>query len=326
MTNSLPIYVHPITNIPLTLSENSLVDPESGQSFPIINGIPRFCPIDNYTNSFGFQWNKYRLTQIDTYSGSRQSTDRFYAETSWDPDDLDHCSVLEVGSGAGRFTEVFLRTTKGTLHSVDYSSAVEANFSTNQSYGSRLQISQASIYELPFADNTFDKIFCLGMLQHTPDFRSSVQALAKKAKPGGEIVVDFYPVKGWYTRIHSKYILRPLLRRLPKPFLLKLITLSTPMMMRAHDFLCSLRLGLLTRFLPITDLRCIPSGLSASQRREWAIMDTFDVFSPAYDNPQRLSTVCDMFSSADCSITYAGPVSLANGFAMVVRATKNHPS
>ena len=40
---------------------------------------------------------------------------------------LSRSSVLEVGSGAGRFTEVFLQSTSGYLHSIDYSNAVEAN-------------------------------------------------------------------------------------------------------------------------------------------------------------------------------------------------------
>ena len=38
---------------------------------------------------------------------------------------------LEVGSGAGRFSEVFLKTTDCLLHSVDYSDAVDVNQNNN---------------------------------------------------------------------------------------------------------------------------------------------------------------------------------------------------
>lgn len=35
----------------------SLRDPATGEIFPVVRGIPRFCAPDNYSESFGFQWN-----------------------------------------------------------------------------------------------------------------------------------------------------------------------------------------------------------------------------------------------------------------------------
>ena len=67
---------------------------------------------------------------------------------------------------------------------------------------------------MPFADDRFDKVLCLGVLQHTPDFEQSVAALVAKTRPGGEIIVDFYPVRGWWTKLHAKYLLRPWTRRM----------------------------------------------------------------------------------------------------------------
>lgn len=315
-------YVHPQQQRPLVLVAAGLQDPVTGELFPVVRGIPRFCPADNYSESFGFQWNQFDRTQLDVHSGADQSQQRFYFETSWDPQEISHCSVLEVGSGAGRFSEVFLRTTTGVLHSVDYSSAVDANRRNNAAYGERLQLAQASIYELPFADNSFDKVFCLGVLQHTPSFSDSVAALIRKARAGGEIVVDFYPIKGWYTKLHSKYLLRPFTKPLPKPLLLKLIRLNIRWMLALFDLLCALRLGALTRFIPITDVRGFPRSLSPSQRREWAVMDTFDAFSPEYDNPQRVGDVARMFSSRGCEVTHAGLVTYPVGSSMVIRAIK----
>ena len=299
-----------------------LPDCVSTAQYQVIRGIPRFCPADNYSESFGFQWNHFDRTQLDVHSGADQSQQRFYSETGWDPQELSNCSVLEVGSGAGRFSEVFLRTTTGVLHSVDYSSAVDANRRNNAAYGERLQLAQASIYELPFADNSFDKVFCLGVLQHTPSFSDSVAALISKARLCGEIVVDFYPIKGWYTKLHSKYLLRPLTKRLPKPLLLKWIRLNIRWMLALFDLLCALRLGALTRFIPITDVSGFPSSLSPAQRREWAVMDTFDAFSPEFDNPQRVQDVARMFSSRGCEVTHAGLVHYTGGSGMVVRAIK----
>ena len=178
----------------------------------------------------------------------------------------------------------FLKITNGILHSIDYSNAVEANYKNNIELSSRLELAQASIHEMPFSDNTFDKVFCFGVLQHTPSFDKSIDALVKKAKIGGEIVIDFYPIKGWYTMVHSKYILRPLTKKLSHKFLYKLISTNINWMMRLFDLLCLINLKILTRFIPITDLSQFPQNLTFSQRKKWAIMDTFDMFSPEFDN------------------------------------------
>jgi SAM-dependent methyltransferase len=316
-------YVNPKTQVALLACEQGLFDPETGIIFPIICGVPRFCGVDNYSKSFGFQWNQFDRTQLDRTSDATQSEDRFYTTTGWNPMSLSQCSMLEVGSGAGRFSEVFLRTTNGVLHSIDYSSAVDANMRNNATFSARFRLSQASIYEMPFADNSFDKVFCLGVLQHTPSFADSVAALVRKVRTGGEIVVDFYPIKGWYTKIHAKYFFRPITKRLPKVILLRLIRFNIGWMIIIFDILCAIRLSVLTRFLPVTDLRNFPPNLSARQRQEWAILDTFDGLSPEFDNPQRLKCVVQMFIKNGCRITYAGNVKYKTGSSTVVRAIKH---
>ena len=321
MTDFIP-FVNPKTYSPLIKVSDFYRDPKSNECFPIVNGIPRFANQSNYSSSFGFQWNKFQRTQLDSFSGSSISFERFYASTAWKQDVLSRSSVLEVGSGAGRFTEVFLQSTSGYLHSIDYSNAVEANLYNNAQYSNRLSLSQSSIYDLPFADNSFDFVFCLGVLQHTPSFQRSVSCLVAKAKVGGQIVVDFYPVKSWLTKLHSKYILRPVIRLLPHRLLLRIIRFNIIWMLPLFDALVFLNLGFLSRFLPITDIRCFPDGLSPKLRREWAVMDTFDAFSPQFDNPQRVCDVATFFRNSGCRIDFAGYVSFNGGSSPVVRATK----
>lgn len=315
-------YSHPTIFSTLVSDGERLIEPQTGEVFPIVLGIPRFCEADNYSASFGFQWNLFDRTQLDLHSGSDHSEQRFYGETGWDPSELSDQTVLEVGSGAGRFTEVFLRTTKGLLHSIDYSNAVEANLRNNSIYRDRVQLAQASIYDIPYPNNSFNRVFCLGVLQHTPSFDDSVSALISKTKVGGEIVVDFYPINGWYTKIHSKYIFRPLTKRLPKSLLLRFICFNIYWMIFVFDMLCFLQLGFLTRFIPITDLRGFPKGLSPYQRREWAIMDTFDGLSPEFDNPQRVEDVVRMFRRRGCEVTFSGLATYSAGCSTVVRAIK----
>lgn len=313
-----------------------LIDPRTGTAlpldradnpnYPVIGGIPRFCDPSNYTDNFGLQWNRFSDIQLDRDEGSQQSATRFFTETAWPPEDLAGIDLLEVGSGAGRFSRVVLEHTKANLWSVDFSTAVDANLKNNGKLGAgRFHLFQASIYEMPFADNSFDKVFCLGVLQHTPDFEASIKALIAKARPGGEIVVDFYPIKGFWTKIHAKYLLRPITKRLSHERLLSLIDRHADRLIALSRWLTSRKLNVLNRFVPVCDIHgTLPKELSSRELREWVVLDTFDAFSPTYDNPQRIRTVADMFRRHGATVTFAdfvqnGPKSEA----AVVRAIKN---
>lgn len=316
--------INPATGLQLRSSGSDLVD-TAGHAIPVVGGIPRFCDPANYTQNFGLQWNKFAATQLDrSKAGLALSEERFFRETGWSAEELAGRDLLEVGSGAGRFSRVVLERTEARLWSIDYSTAVEANLANNAALaGDRLRLFQASIYEMPFPDGSFDKVFCLGVLQHTPSFEDSVRALVAKAKPGGEIVVDFYPVRGWWTKLNAKYLLRPISRRMSHDRLLRLIDQNVDWLMAAHRRLTRWRLGALTRFLPIADLRYIlPDGLAPDVAREWAVLDTFDMFSPEYDNPQRVADVAEMFRRAGATVSFAGFVEVGGASAAVVRAVK----
>ena len=317
--------INPHNKFPLYLEGDNLVD-FKGNSFPIVKGVARIAEIENYTESFGVQWNKFDKTQLDRESdGLDLSRKRFFAETHWSQDDLFEKDILEVGSGAGRFSKVVLEQTNATLYSVDYSDAVTVNFKNNgQIAPGRFHLFQASIYKLPFPDSSFDKVFCFGVLQHTPDFDASIKALIDMAKPGGEIAVDFYPIKGWWTKVNAKYILRPITKRMSHDRLFSLIEANADWLIKAHFLLHRLGVGFLTRFLPVCNVsESFPAILTKSELREWTILDTFDQYSPEHDHPQRITDVARMFERYGASVTFSGFEEVSSGrFAAVVRGVK----
>jgi len=291
--------------------------------FPRVRGVYRFVGSENYTGNFGYQWNKFPKTQVDRFQkSSTQSYERFFAATGWNKTDLVGQNILEVGSGAGRFSQIVLQHTQANLYSVDYSDAVDANFANNAP-NDRLRLFQASVYELPFAPAQFDKVFCFGVLQHTPDVKRSVECLAKMVKPGGELIVDFYPVKGWYTYVHAKYLLRPFTKRLSNEKLLSLIERNADRLIRWSGFLDKIGLGILNRFLPVCDIKStMPSGLDKQELKEWVILDTFDMFSPAYDQPQKLKTVVQWLNDLKFKEVKGEVVRFGNNAVTVVKGQR----
>jgi SAM-dependent methyltransferase len=314
--------IHPFRRNPLVLAAEGLYE-QSRLIFPRKNGAYRIVPDADYTESFGYQWNKFAATQIDRSSQLDISRERFFAETGWNREDLSGKNILEVGSGAGRFTQVILDHTPANVYSVDYSNAVEANYRNNGPC-ERLHLFQASIYELPFAPAQFDKVVCLGVLQHTPDVERSVQALINMVKPGGELVVDFYGVNGWWTKLQAKYVFRPLTRRLSHQRLMEWIDRHMDKLIALSRFFNSIGIGrFVNRFLPLCDIEgTLPRGLTYAQLREWCVLDTFDMFSPAYDQPQRINTVAGWFSKYGMTEVNGRKVSYGHSVASVVSGIK----
>jgi len=314
--------VNPLSGNLLTSTNEGLLD-NSKLVFPLKLGAYRIVQDDNYTENFGFQWNKFVGTQVDKESHLNISKDRFFAETGWDKEDLSGKNILEVGSGAGRFSQIILDYTKGNLYSVDYSNAVEANFKNNGPH-ERLHLFQASIYEMPFAKAQFDKVICIGVLQHTPDVEKSVKSLIDMVKPGGELLVDFYPITGWWTKVHAKYLLRPFTKKMSHEKLIKKIERNIDWMIKTTQFFTRIGVGrLFNRFIPICDIDgTLPRNLPYQQLRELCVLDTFDMFSPQYDQPQKIKTVVNWFNKYGMQQVWGGFITYQNCKAAVVKGVK----
>lgn len=281
------------------LTDNGFCNEAENIIFPIKNNVYKLVQSENYTSNFGFQWKKFKKTQLDKFSGLTFSHDRFFAVTNWNKENLEGKNILEAGSGAGRFSQIILDYTKANLFTLDYSEAVEANAENNQNFN-RANYFQASIFEMPFAKNSFDKVFCFGVLQHTGNPQQAIQCLVDMAKPGTEIVVDFYPYKGWYTKINAKYLLRPFTKKMDSVTLLNLIRKNVGWLIKFYNLLNSNPITRpFKRFVPICDISdTLPPTLSKEELIEWVVLDTFDMFSPAYDEPLKINQVVNYFKNA----------------------------
>ena len=272
--------------------DSRLVCATCGATYPVVNGVARFVQREHYAESFGLQWNVHRKTQLDSYTGLPLSRNRLFHVSGW-PGDLRGQTILEAGSGAGRFTEVLVSTAAQVL-SFDLSTAVEANYANN-GHHDNLLIFQADMNEIPVRPQSVDKVICLGVLQHTPDPAAAFRKLTEYVRPGGELVVDVYAAR-LRSLISWKYALRPLTRRTDRRRLYRIVAAVTPPLVPLSAWLYRVAGRVGARLLPIVQYEHL--GLSTALNREWAVLDTFDMYAPAHDHPQTLSTVRRWYEQA----------------------------
>lgn len=273
--------------------EGILTTASGGRRYPVKSGIPRFVPAANYADSFGYQWNKYARIQLDSANGSSSSRDRFYSITEWDSRDLLGAKVLDVGCGAGRFAEIALAA-GANVTAIDMSGAVDA-CKTNLSGHRNLNVVQASIYELPFRDESFDYVYSIGVIQHTPDPERAVKEICKLVRPGGQVGLWIYDRnwKSYVGTIAFKYLLRPVTRNMSRDqverFSNFLEMLCWPINRQVRSWGAAGKF--IMRMLPVSCFYLQGVPLSDADFREWVRLDTFDMYSPAHDHPQKYRTV-----------------------------------
>jgi SAM-dependent methyltransferase len=263
---------------------------------PVVRSLPRFVPSESYASSFGFQWNRFDRLQVDSVMHNNLSRDRFCATTGWQSR-LSGERILEAGCGTGRFTELALET-GAEVFSFDLSTAVEAAWRNNH-HKPLVNFFQASIYEIPLRKGAFDKIFCMGVLQHCPYVEGAFRSMLPFLRPGGEIVIDVYEKStGWPP---LKYLIRPFLRPLGTEGIYRLLSWIIPPAFELKSAMHRIpfvgpQIG---RLIPIGPVSHAPRlNYTDEELKQVKILSALDMLSPVYDQPQRMKDVRRWFDEA----------------------------
>lgn len=274
----LPILCDPGTGESLKYEEGQFIS--SNSRFPIIDGVPRFVPGDRYAGSFSFEWNTHSNTQLDCFRKDRSSEEQFVKKTGLVERDLLGKLVLDAGVGAGRYTDVVSRWGADVV-GVDLSYAVMA---AHQNFSERANvwIAQADIGNLPFKRESFDVIFSIGVLHHTPDTRRYFEKLIPLLRPGGTIAIWVYPREGDYI-VRNEWI--PFTNKIPPRMFYAWCRWFVPW---AQSRLNGPLGGMTRRIFPFST-----QGLGL----ENDILDTFDGYSPKYHGIHSPEEVEEWFQS-----------------------------
>jgi SAM-dependent methyltransferase len=257
------------------------------REFPVLRAVPRFVEAEGYADSFGYQWQKYAKTQLD-HAGRNLSELDFRRKTGLRAEDLKGRLVLDVGCGMGRFAEVATRWGARVV-GIDLSAAAEvaARNLANRDFAAL----QADVFALPFALESFDCIYSVGVLHHTPDCAQAFKALPQYLKPGGKIAVWLYSGYNRWYRFSDLY--RKFTHRMSGRSLHAILRVAVPSLYWTDRTLCVIPVfgrplaGLIHHVFPI----------NRNSNPEMRMLNTFDWYSPKYQSKHTYEEVFRWFES-----------------------------
>ncbi len=249
-------------------------------------------------SAFGFEWNRYKvtspeedlltlafLTGIDPNLYHPLEFDDVFAQTpsKSDVEDIDTSflegkRVLEVGCGMGKYVRS-VADHGGIAVGLDLSHSLDR---ARREHGSRddLHLVRGNILEHPFKERSFDFVYSVGVLHHTPDCSRAFQNSATLVRDGGHLAVWLYPTERMSTRyarlVHfvQDSLMRPVTSRMPHAALYRLCRLLGRWTFKRDEAARSGRHGL-ARFYALFAVGAHPDP-------EIAAFLNFDWYSPPY--------------------------------------------
>lgn len=300
-------YIDPKSQDVLVKTSEGLVNPRTGAMVaPQVGGIPRFVNlVQNYAESFGYQWKKWHSIRSSLRNQGYNLKDVILERTHFPEFDLSGKTLLECGMGGGDDTEVLLSLPLAEVHSFDLSTSIER--AAQYLHDPRLRIFQASIYDIPYPDYSFDIVYCHRVLQHTPNPTKALRKICAKVKPGGLLFAHAYK-RSWRHMSEWRYKYRWLTKRLPWQIIERYVEFCGPVLHRLNRFMYR---HYITRiiaynFIPFYYLPVHGEGGKTSESSviELEKQITFDALTPWHDHPMRSAEFRQIIESAGFEILH----------------------
>jgi ubiquinone/menaquinone biosynthesis C-methylase UbiE len=137
---------------------------------------------------FGNEWHSFDQSALSS-DERQQHFDAYFAVFPWDS--LPAGAVgFDAGCGTGRWALLAARRV-GQLHCVDPSSAIEVA-RRNLAHQPNCVLHQASVADMPFADESMDFGYSLGVLHHIPSTERGIVDCVRKLKRGAPLLLYLY--------------------------------------------------------------------------------------------------------------------------------------
>ena len=244
-------------------------------------------------DSFGYEWTTFDAIQPEDEVFWR----RYFADVPLP--ELQGKVALDAGCGKGRFSH-FTAEHVGALVALDGSAAVHAA-ARNLSPRPNVVVVKSDIRHAPFADRSFDFIFCLGVLHHLEDPEAGFRELVRMLAPEGLLLLYVYsrPQRRdvRFVGLSAASWLRRMTSKLPHP-LLRVMSLPISMLLYVA-FVVSGQLGVR---LGIRRLANLPLQTYRGRPLRSLWLDTFDRLSAPLEHRFVWSEISPWFANAGLGV------------------------
>jgi SAM-dependent methyltransferase len=221
-------------------------------------------------STYDLQWNRFRILRPD------EDLATFKSRTGLADDALRGSLVLDAGCGMGRYLRI-AASLGARVVGMDLSGAVYAARDLTADLPG-VAVVQGDLLRPPFGSGTFDHIYSLGVLDHTPDPKRAFLELCRLLRPGGRIVIWVYPRERpaleAIIRVH-----RGISTRLPLGLVSRLSRLTAPIGGLKRRLMLSGNRAV-ARFGVVLNLMTI--GVSMHPDPEVRVCDTLDWYAPLF--------------------------------------------
>lgn len=146
--------------------------------------------ISNY-NKLYKKLNYILFNEIPKFQvGGAQTKSNYYERLNLNKNDIKGKRVLDAGCGSGWMMKKTLTYNPKELIGIDLNENVTDIY--NYLEGCNYKVMQMNLMSLDFPDDSFDTIYCWGVLQHTPDFERCFNELVRVLKPDGKLSIYVY--------------------------------------------------------------------------------------------------------------------------------------
>lgn len=170
------------------------------RKYPIEHGLAHLVKFaysgeKQIADSFGFEWEKHVNKQIEENTVFGKTIDDelsyFFQATNTTAESLKDKVILDAGCGGARLTKFIAGFSPKLVFGIDIHYGLKFAQSAI-SPSDPCDLIAADIYHPPFANNSFDIVWCNGVIHHTPDPYKAFKSLSLLVKSGGKLYVWVY--------------------------------------------------------------------------------------------------------------------------------------
>jgi ubiquinone/menaquinone biosynthesis C-methylase UbiE len=188
---------------------------------------------------YGKIWGEYKLSELiddtETKIISRLKNDKIDVKKL-----LNNSKCIDVGCGSGRYSLALKNLGCKTVNGIDYGENGLKIAEEIKKYSGIEDVTfqKGNVLDLPYESDTFNFVFCNGVLHHTEDLEKGVSELIRVARPNTWIFIYLYGDGGifWYARKKMNEMMKLIPQEYTHIFLYKLMNMPNNRMIFSDNW------------------------------------------------------------------------------------------